>query len=201
LPYAGLRRRVIELPSLKVGGLMHFDMYGPFDLSRENGTVPARQPAMWAAVREASCLYGDEEAELERAIGCYAFGLRNGDSIMPWYVGMTIAAGGFRREVLQSHKRQHYDHVISRKRGTPILFLMPLLTQERRFSRDRGTSKPLIEWVEKMLFGMALKRNPDCRNQRDTKYLRDVVVNGLFNSRPPGRPGPEVTAARQMFGA
>jgi hypothetical protein len=51
-----------------------------------------------------------------------------------------------------------------------------------------------------MLFGVALRRNPGCRNQRDTRFLRNVVVHGVFNSRPPGRPGPSVVAARKMFG-
>jgi hypothetical protein len=51
-----------------------------------------------------------------------------------------------------------------------------------------------------MLFGVALRQNLLCRNQRDTNYLRNVVVHGIFNSRPPGRQGPEVTAARKMFG-
>jgi hypothetical protein len=51
-----------------------------------------------------------------------------------------------------------------------------------------------------MLFGVALRQNLKCRNQRDTTCLRNVVVHGIFNSRPPGRQVPEVTAARKMFG-
>ena len=82
----------------------------------------------------------------------------------------------------------------------PVLFLMPLLTPEGRFSGDRSVSVPLIRWVEKMLFGVALKRNPDCRNQRDTKYLRNVEVRGVFNSQQRGPAGATVAAVRQMFG-
>ncbi|HEY5711739.1 MAG TPA: hypothetical protein VIT38_07575 [Allosphingosinicella sp.] len=180
---------------------MYFDMYGPFEIARDNGCVPSRQPAMWGKVRNVCSSFDYDEVELERAIGCYAFGLRYGDTFQPWYVGMTIAERGFRGEVFQPHKRRHYDAVIGERKGAPIMFLMPLLTPEGRFSRDRGTNKPLIEWVEKMLFGVALKRNPKCRNQRDTRFLRNVVVHGVFNSRPPGKPGPSVIAARKMFGA
>jgi len=179
---------------------MYFDMYGPFELTRENGRIPSVQAEMWDAVRSRCASQGYEKTELERAIGCYAFGLRHGDTLRPWYVGMTIAQGGFRREILQPHKREHYDAVIKERKGTPIMFLMPLLTPQNRFSRDRGLSKPLIQWVEKMLFGVALGRNPDCRNQRDTKYLRNVEVRGVFNSRPTGQPGHAVSAARDMFG-
>jgi hypothetical protein len=179
---------------------MWFDMYGPFKLSRINRRIPSRQTEFWNQVQGASERYGSKPQELERAIGCYAFGLRHGDAMKPWYIGMTVAKGGFRREVLQQHKRDHYDQVINEHRGAPIMFLMPLLTPEGYFSRDRTSNKPLIQWVEKMLFGIALRQNLDCRNQRDTKFLRNVVVHGIFNSRPRGCQGPEVTAARKMFG-
>ena len=180
---------------------MYFDMYGPFKLARANGRIPARQPDMWNEVRAECGRRGYEKTELERAIGCYAFGLRHGSTLRPWYVGMTLAHGGLRSEIFQPHKREHYDCVVQERRGAPIMFLLPLLTPEGRFSRDRTLSKPLVEWVEKMLFGVALKRNPGCRNQRDTKYLRNVEVRGVFNSRPQGSPGHSVSAARQMFGA
>lgn len=179
---------------------MWFDMYGPFELTRTYGQIPSRQPDFWQQVQQASEHYGSKPQDLEQAIGCYAFGLRHGASMKPWYVGMTIAKGGFRREVLQQHKRDHYDEVVKEHRGAPIMFLMPLLTPEGYFCRDRTGNKPLIQWVEKMLFGVALRKNPHCRNQRDTKFLRNVVVHGIFNSRLPGRQGPEVMAARKMFG-
>lgn len=179
---------------------MWFDMYGPFDLTRENGTISSRQPDFWGQVQQASGEYGYGTKELELAIGCYVFGLRHGEALKPWYIGMTVAKGGFRSEVLQKHKRNHYDEVVKNNRGAPIMLLMPLLTPTGYFSLDTTTNKPLIQWVEKMLFGVALRQNIKCRNQRDTKYLRNVVVHGIFNSRPSGRLGPEVTAARKMFG-
>lgn len=178
---------------------MYFDMYGPFELGRSAGSITGQQPALWEAVRGACARWYADETELERAIGCYAFGLKNGDSLVPWYVGMTIAERGFRGEVLEPHKRGHYNAVLEERRGIPVLFLMPLLTPEGRFSRDRGSNKVLIQWVEKMLFGVAVERNPNCRNLRDTKFLRQVVVRGVFNDGAIGRPGPSVVAARRMW--
>ncbi len=180
---------------------MYFDMYGPFEVARVGGSVLARQTQMWAAVRKGCAHFGYEETELERAIGCYAFGLKVAENdLRPWYIGMTTCDRGFRGEVFQKHKRDHYDTVLRTRRGEPVMFLMPLLTPEGRFSRDRGTAKPLIQWVEKMLFGVALRVNPHCRNQRDTKFLREVQVRGVFNHGTRGPPGPAVTAARRMFG-
>jgi hypothetical protein len=175
-------------------------MYGPYELARDDELILAKQEAMWAEVRETSMKYDHPEKSLEQSIGCYAFGIKYGSSLKPWYIGMTIAKNGFRSEVLQDHKREHYNEVIKDHQGTPVLFLMPLLTPEGRFSRSRKKNKHLIEWVEKMLFGVAIKRNQECRNQRDTKNVRNVVVHGIFNSRPVGRQGPTVKAARAMFG-
>ncbi len=178
----------------------YFDMYGPFEIAREAGQIGSGQAEMWEHVREACRCQRYDEKQLETAIGCYAFGLGHGETLRPWYVGMTLAKGGFRAEVFQKHKLDHYNEVVSQHRGTPVMFLMPLLTPSGQFSRDRGLSGPLIGWVEKMLFGVALKRNPYCRNQRDTKYLRSVEVRGVFNSKRRGPKGATVTAARQMFG-
>jgi len=181
---------------------MFFDTYGPFELARDGKTIPSRQPDMWAEVRRQSLLYNYPEKGLETAIGCYAFGIRHGDNYKPWYVGKTVAQSGFRGEILQQHKRDHYNSVIAEKAGQPVMFLFPLLTGGVwHFSRDRGSSGPLIEWVEKMLFGLALNRNPECRNLRDTKNLREVQIYGVFNSTQPGRSSEAMKAVRSMFGS
>jgi hypothetical protein len=177
---------------------MLFDTYGPFALATKDNTIPSKQPDLWAEVRQVSKRWYPEKG-LETAIGCYVFALRHGANYKPWYVGMTVAQGGFRREILQPHKREHYNSVLAEKNGQPVIFLLPLLTTEWYFSRDRTASVPLIKWVEKMLFGLALARNPDCRNQRDTKNLREVQIYGVFNHRAPGRSSEAVKAVRNMF--
>jgi hypothetical protein len=101
---------------------MWFDMYGPFELARVGGQIPLRQPDFWEQVQDASERYGSRSQALEQAIGCYAFGLRHGDTMNPWYIGMTVAKGGFRREILQQHKRDHYDEVTREHRVRPSCF-------------------------------------------------------------------------------
>jgi hypothetical protein len=155
---------------------------------------------MWAAVRQKCAANGYDEKALERSIGCYAFGIRYGRQLRPWYIGKTVSQLGFRGEVFQIHKREHYDNVIEHHNGTPVMFLMPLLTPENRFSQDRNVTAPLIEWVEKLLLGIAIAKNQECRNQRDTRYLRNVVVRGIFGEQPLGRPGNAIVEARKMFG-
>ena len=76
-----------------------------------------------------SASYGYEQSQLEQAIGCYAFGLKNGKSLKPWYFGMTIAERGFRGEVRRSTSSITITRLCAAPR-TPLLFLMPVLTPE-----------------------------------------------------------------------
>ena len=66
-----------------------FDVYGPFEIDREDGRIHRAGQSMWDEAEEI-------EPGLSRAWGCYMFCLQNGQNIVPWYVGKTCAAGGFR---------------------------------------------------------------------------------------------------------
>jgi hypothetical protein len=88
--------------------------------------------------------------------------------------------------------------LIDKHTGVPIIFPMPLLTPEGCFSRDRTTTKPLIQRFEKMIFGVAVRQN--FSGPRDTNYRHNFVVHGIFFTRPPRRQGPEISVARKMLG-
>jgi len=182
---------------------MFFDVYGPFEIALDdNGQVTASQIDLWEEVRVAcaKASYTPDTA-LSVGIGCYVFGLKYRSAIMPWYVGMTVAQAGFRGEIFERHKLDHYNMALKAKpHMTPVMFLFPLLTGDQHYATGRKNHVPLIRWVEKMLFGAALAQNPDCMNKRDTKFLRRVQVAGVFNHRPPGREKAAVEAVREMFG-
>jgi hypothetical protein len=175
-----------------------FDVYGSFQIARVDGVVCRSQPALWDEAR----LY--DEA-LERAIGCYLFCLAHGTSITPWYVGKTIAKGGFRDETFTDHKLDVYNGCLGEKRGRPRLFLFAMQTQDggeqSRFSHNRSHGGRAIDWLEKTLMGMALQRNPDLWNIRDTTLPRSVTVRGIIGAAARGRPHTEVLEARRaLFG-
>jgi len=172
----------------------YFDVFGPFDVDCERLADGGRQAAVWAEAN--GCRSG-----LANAIGCYVFCLRRGETLTPWYVGMTIARGGFEIEAFAPHKLETYrrvleDHPHQRR---PQLLLFPLILRTSdRFGRGK-TKKRVVLWLERMLMGFAYWQNPGIENVRDMKFLRNVTVNGLFGSPPPGRPKHAVAAARQVL--
>lgn len=175
-----------------------FDVYGPFDVDRIDGVVTGSQKGFWKQVR-------DWDADLVTAHGCYMFCLSHGRSIMPWYVGKAEGKEGFGQEVFAKHKLEVFNECLDYKRGKPKMFLFPMMTADggeaSRFSRDKTNGKRVIPWLEKTLMGMALQRNPDLWNIRDTTLPRSVTVRGLIGEAQKGRPYTEVSEARRaLFG-
>lgn len=155
---------------------MHFWSFGPFevDLSQDRSHF-------WAQVREEEEWESLGHNRLCHAIGCYVFLLRYGDKYRPFYVGKTNAKSGFYSEIFAPHKLDHYQNIISEHpRHTPLMLLFPLRTPTWTLSRAYVTNRPLIEWMERILIGMALAKNPDLYNRRDTKNLKNCIVDGVF---------------------
>lgn len=155
---------------------MNYDIYGPISIPHDDGFISKLFQDFWTnhveTVREG----------LSRACGCYVFAVRSGGGIMPWYVGMNASDGGFRSECFQTHKLQHYNEALRNyDRGTPVLFLIPRLTPTRNFASPHERE---IEFVETWLMATALRKNPDLKNKRDTGYLRDLHIRGIFNPAP-----------------
>lgn len=184
------------------GRQMYFDAYGPFVIEQSGDkTIKRSQKIFWNEVRCKSDEYGYLEGDLEAAIGCYVFGIQHGETITPWYVGQTVAKAGFKGEIFQDHKLKKYnDADIIKRNGTRVMFLFPLLTPAPKFSKSRSPYNiRLITWTEQMLFGLAIAKNARCLNMRDTKFLRECVVNGVFGVQSPGKPEKMAQGARRML--
>jgi hypothetical protein len=181
---------------------MYFDAYGPFVIEQSGDKeIKRSQQSFWTDVRCKSAAFGYHENELEAAIGCYVFGIRHGEKMTPWYVGQTVAKAGFKGEIFQEHKIKKYNNDdIKSKNGARVMFLFPLLTPDPRFSKSRSPyNLRLITWTEQMLFGLAIAKNPMCLNMRDTKFLRECVVNGVLGVQSPGRPESMAQGAKLML--
>jgi len=180
--------------------LMYFDAYGPFDVATVDGKITAAQKSFWKEVRAQSAKYGYDDDKLECSFGAYVFGIQWGPKLTPWYVGQTIAKTGFRGEIFQFHKLKIYNRVMRKNNGTPVIFLFPLLTPEDRFSQSRTElNKRLVDWVEKMLLGLAFAKNENCRNKRGMKFLRECTVNGVMGPRYRGRPERQAAKAKSLL--
>jgi hypothetical protein len=176
---------------------MRFIPYGPFELPRgDDGllllTKDERQ-LFWADV-------DTEDDGLSDACGCYVFAIRAGGGIRPWYVGKAERQS-FKREALTEHKVDKYNTVLSDLgKGTPLLYFYARITNERaNFSKPTTHKFRDISYLEKMLIGLALSRNPYIMNIKETVLLRDMCVPGLINS-PPGRPTYAATELKSILG-
>ena len=165
---------------------MIFSVHGPFPIPRQkNRLLDASSTAkneFWKAVNKT-------EPALSEACGCYVYCVRARRGTLPWYVGRTAKAT-FRSEALGAYQVNHYNNTIQGKNGVqPQLFFLAKETPAGRFAKPSVNSHDDIEFLETFLFGIALSRNPNLRNSKHTRFLRNLIVAGIINS-PARRPSP-----------
>ena len=170
---------------------MLFETYGPFHLERDFSND--WRSRFWADVE-------DSDEGLSNAIGCYAFCLTFGTKTLPWYVGQTVNPNGFKAEVFTDHKMDHYRKILGAKpKQRASIFLFPLMTEGYSFAKKSAKGSQAIDWLEKTLIGMALSKNPNLANNRDTRMLKNIYVNGVLGKQSPGPLNVAASAARSVF--
>ena len=159
---------------------MHYENYGEFavpvsDVGLVNRTLNARRD-FWEEVNDQG------RAGLADAVGCYVFGIRAGGGITPWYVGKTDNQS-FERECFQADKINCYNDVLANyDRGTPVILLTARTTNNGRLCRPTRNEYEDVRALEKILIGLAYKKNWNICNVQGTRLLGDLVVPGIFNS-------------------
>jgi len=138
---------------------------------------------------------------LPRAIGIYIFSTLHGEKYTPWYVGKTNAKAGFRGEVFQTHKLNHYINASQRKRGgAPIIHLIAKVEPERgNYCRASARSGREIDELETVMIGMALRANPHVQNSKKTWFNKNCVVPGIMGAPLAGRPSEAVSTLRHVL--
>jgi hypothetical protein len=173
---------------------MYYEPYGPF-FPRQYLTSSDRnwKDQFWCEVE------GKYE-DLSRANGVYVFSLRFGKKYTPWYVGKTCTSRGFRGEVFQGHKLDHYFKAADGRRGEPTLHLVARVEKNRgNFCNDSSRARLEIDRLETYLIGMALSANPDLRNNHKTKFLRALDIAGVIGPKYDGRPYEDARTLRRVF--
>ena len=151
---------------------MYFYPYGPFEIVRDKLCISENKDdkkIFWENVESIADGLSD-------ACGCYAFIIRN----KIWYIGRTKKQG-FKGECFTDHKLKIYNKALIQHQGKPRLMLVAKLTDADRFSQPSDSHGDII-FLEKMLIGLSLKRNPDLINIKDTKLLRHMAVPGVINT-------------------
>jgi hypothetical protein len=170
---------------------MHYAVFGPYYLARDGALVSKSaedRRALWHRMET-------DAPGLSEACGCYVFSIRR----RAWYVGMA-ARQPFCQECLSIHKINQYNYALQRVSGEPLLHLIAKLTPKRRFALHAAPGHKDIEFLEKMLIGMALRQNEGLQNVRGTRFLREMKVPGILRTeRGEGNLGP-VKSLRDVLG-
>jgi hypothetical protein len=183
---------------------MLFRVFGPFKMPQNpNGLIAfdgEARNAFWESVNS-------KHERLPSGCGCYIVAAARGNRAKPHYVGLTIRRS-FEQECSAPHVIEHFNEVIAGNPNLqPQLFLIAKLTPTGRFARPSQSDRVNItfaahadiKFLENYLIGLALDRNPELRNQRQTRYLRNLHVEGFLNTGP-GQPSRSASSLRTLLG-
>jgi hypothetical protein len=167
--------------------MSRFEPFGPFDMPVDGVHIDTGlAKEFWQSVEDA-------RQGLQDAIGCYIFAIRAGRGTKPWYVGKTERS--FRQEAWQPGKLLLFSkHLDSRKRGTPVLYLIAKQTSRGRFAKGSRSVKPL----EEMLIGQCLLRNHRLLNKKDINRFLKIEVPGFMNEPRGARSAPAKELAKLL---
>lgn len=177
--------------------MRRYHTFGPFAVPRKRG---AEGKKVLDRSKEAINNFWEDVEEntpgLSTACGCYIFGVKAGKGVTPWYVGQSKT--GFKNECFTTTKVNHYHDVINDiSKGTPALILLARYTKGNKIAKTLSHNE--ADFVEQYMIGLALGKNSNLRNIKNTKLSRTLLIPGLLNS-PPGKPSAGAQLLRQTLG-
>ncbi|MFC0574388.1 hypothetical protein [Paraburkholderia solisilvae] len=159
---------------------MQFDVFGPFTLSRHTKKKIITNESLVDIKKAAE----DRETGLSLACGCYVFAKRAGKGFTPWYVGQACKSS-IVNEALNPANREKYNKILAEEAGSPVLFLLPMRTPTGKFrKRPAGNGGlPALDFLERWIIATAIDKNAHLINNKETKFLRNIHVIGVFNAQ------------------
>jgi hypothetical protein len=172
---------------------MIFQPYGPFPVRRLDRDVDRSKEAkraFWKSANE-SC------PNISAACGCYLFAIQTRRAVIPWYVGKAERQG-FEAEIFAIHKLLLYNEAL-KQQGVPLVFLLAKMTPGGKLCRPTLGKDRSIRFLESNLIGIALRKNKQLKNLKDTKLVREIEVPGILNSSA-GRPHTVASNLKEALG-
>ena len=159
---------------------MHFDVAGPFDLTRHG----SKKIITDVSIRILKPQLESWEVGLSDACGCYVFAVRAGKGYSPYYVGQACKRS-ILMEALNPSNREKYNKVLGDRTGTPVLFFVALRTPTGKFRKKSQVSGGLahVDFLERWLIATSIEKNHRLINNKETQFLRKLHVAGIFNAR------------------
>lgn len=179
---------------------MKFEVYGPFSLPLKERSRRLLEPAKVLRadfVKQANEVKNGKP-KLSEACGCYVFAIRRKGGARPWYVGKTEKMT-FGDKCLNTKNINTINSLLDDSHGQPDLYLLPQITRHGKFRSPTTGKRPAIDFLETMLIGMGIERNPDIANIGKTK-MHGLEVAGFFKSTRPGPRGRAANKLRGVFG-
>ena len=159
---------------------MDFDVAGPFPLVRSGSKKMITDTTAKALKPDLE----EWESGLSEACGCYVFAIRAGRGFTPYYVGQACKRS-ILAEALNPSNREKYNKVLAEQNGTPVLFLIPLRTPTGKFRKRPQVNSRLahMDFLERWLIATSIDKNNQLINNKETRFLRQLHVAGLFNAK------------------
>lgn len=158
---------------------MLFDVAGPFVVPRHGKKKNITKDSLL----ELRAVLEEWEEGLSQSCGCYVFAKRAGSGITPWYVGQACKSPML-SEALNPSNITKYNQVLDDDQGTPLLFIVPIRTPGGKLRRRPTNGKlPSLTFLERWLIAAAIEKNPDLINTKETLFLRNLHVVGIFNAK------------------
>ncbi len=171
---------------------MLYAVYGAFEIEKKDNGLGSFDNAFWQEIEKF-------QTGLSTACGCYVFSIKNRNNFMPWYVGKTEKRT-FAKECFEATKINYYNEAIAGRKGKPVLILIARLTaSQNKFSKPTSGTYKDVDFLESMLIGKALEKNPELLNVSKTQLLREMMVPGIINT-PKGNPSGPVRQLKNALG-
>ena len=81
-----------------------------------------------------------------------------------------------------------------------MYFLAKCTDKKETFSKPPKNGDRYVGSVEEMFIEKGIKKNPELMNFKNTAIPKNLVVEGIYGQKGPGKPAKHITQFKKLFG-